>query len=108
MNEYTSASVELRQTVNRVCHVCVCKRLVGNRLVVTEEATFGERNFILFKVYLGEGVRMSSPRNLMHLCSYCNKCKKTVVYTHVNGHAVSNTSKTAKIIKGDTTYQHIA
>jgi len=33
--------------------------------------------------------------------------KKTAVYTNVNGYAVSYTSKTAKIKKGDITQQHI-
>jgi len=37
-----------------------------------------------------------------------NKCKKTAVYTNVNGDIVSYTSKTAKIKKGDITQQHIA
>ena len=39
---------------------------------------------------------------------YTYKCKKTAVYTNVNGDIVSYTSKTAKIKKGDITQQHIA
>ena len=35
------------------------------------------------------------------------KSVKSAFYTHVNGDIVSYTSKTAKIIKGDITQQHI-
>ena len=36
-----------------------------------------------------------------------DKCKKTAVYTNINGDIVSHTSKTAKIKNGDISQHHI-